>query len=221
MNTFPFSPRELPTPFFLTHQAGRLATPATAKPQYPRLPGAATKGVIDVSLLVAVRGIARPSHSTKEVIVSVVPARVFPGRLQTGVHGFYLAGTRPTSIVVPMFPQSTSVQKEPAMATNNDPDESVLMDYGIARQRIVSVFSRDGVIDPQEQAALDAFDLPYRTHGVRYHTRRVFESVMRNGLTKRTNDAAKHVGIAIVIGNDNYPANVIPFPDSDHGPRVA
>lgn len=107
------------------------------------------------------------------------------------------------------------------MPHNPDPDEDVILDFGMVRQRLIRVFARDGVIDAAEEAALDAFDRPYTTHGLRYHTRRVFESLMRNGLTRRSAAGIKEAGIAIVFGEDNYPANVIPFPESDHGPRAA
>jgi hypothetical protein len=107
------------------------------------------------------------------------------------------------------------------MPHNPDPDEDVLMDYGIARQKMVRVFSRDGVIDAQEREALAAFDRPNQAHAARYHVRRVFESLMRNGLTRRTGDAAKAIGLAVVIGDDRYPVNVVPFPEQGDGHRAA
>lgn len=107
------------------------------------------------------------------------------------------------------------------MPHNPDPDEDVILDFGMVRQRLVRVFARDGVIDAAEEEVLDAFDRPAGTLSSRYYARRSFESAMRNGLTRRSAQGLKEAGIAVVFGADNYPANVIPFPEPDHGPKAA
>lgn len=84
------------------------------------------------------------------------------------------------------------------MATNNDPDETDVLDLVIARHRVAAVMARDG-LDPEEQAALDALDVPIAHVGMRVRIWGSLFSLMRNGLTRHTGDKAKDAGITVIV----------------------
>ncbi|MGB3329181.1 MAG: hypothetical protein WBA46_09525 [Thermomicrobiales bacterium] len=88
------------------------------------------------------------------------------------------------------------------MATNNDPDETSVMDLVIARHRIAALFDRDGR-DADEQAALDALDAPIVFISRRTRTWLAVLSFMRNGLTRHTSTKAKDADITIVVNPEH------------------
>lgn len=120
-------------------------------------------------------------------------------------------------IVRPIVPQNFGVPKgKPRVSANFDPDEDVLLEFGMFRRRLEAFVDADGRRDPQEVALIQLFDDPFDIAKHRYGVRRSFESLMRNGLTKKTKDGARHAGLAIVIDDGTKRvSNVIAlFPDA-------
>lgn len=119
------------------------------------------------------------------------------------------------STVVPFDLQNTHVRKGAnQVPANPDPDEDVLIDFAMFRSRMMRRFSADGDFDAEEQGITAAFDASFQIVSTRYQVRRSFESIMRNGLTKRTGDQARHAGIVVMVDNGQRVSNVIQlFPD--------
>lgn len=99
------------------------------------------------------------------------------------------------------------------MSTNNDPDETAVLDLNVAKRRIVELFAADGIVDANERAAIAMLEAPVSLLSRRFRVRKSFESIMRNGINRYTRTNATDVGVAFVHA-DGEMRNVIEFTDA-------
>lgn len=103
------------------------------------------------------------------------------------------------------------VRKATQVPANPDPDEDILLDFGMFKCRLVEFVDADGIRTPDESRLVQLFDDPFQIASTRYQVRRSFDSLMRNGLTRRTGDDARRAGLVVVVDNDRRVSNVIPL----------
>jgi len=97
------------------------------------------------------------------------------------------------------------------VATNNDPDETDVLDLVMARHRIAELMGRDG-LDADEVAALAALDQPINRVATRVRVWGALLSIMRNGLTRHTATRAKDSGIAVIVDRDRQVMDIVAEP---------
>ncbi len=96
------------------------------------------------------------------------------------------------------------------MSSNVCPDESNVLDLGIIRRGLIERLRSDGLVCEHDVALIRAFDSTRLSIGHRLRLRNGFESLMRNGLTRRTGDKAREAGLAVVV-SDGQVADVVPL----------
>lgn len=106
------------------------------------------------------------------------------------------------------------------MPANPDPDQDLVIDLARARRCIEARLNADGTLCRYDQAALAALDLPIQTLSLRVRVRSAFESLMRNGLTRRTGDKARESGLMVIVDNARQVTNVVALHE-EHGPQAA
>ena len=84
------------------------------------------------------------------------------------------------------------------MGMTPHPDEDAVLGLGIARRKIVALFSRDDVIDADEHQVLSLVDAVHQRMSHSYCARRWFESYLRNGNNEYTRRLARAADIPVV-----------------------
>ncbi len=88
------------------------------------------------------------------------------------------------------------------MGMNNDPDESDLLDLGLARMRLRQRLAADGVFCRDDAAAMAAWETPLAGLSERHRIRRAMETLLACGVTRRSGAKAREAGLTVVVSED-------------------
>lgn len=114
-------------------------------------------------------------------------------RNERSVHAAIVGTTQTPHIDVPEFP---------AMSNNPNLDETLVLKYGDVRRALLHHLHRDGVFCDGDAAVVSMFDAVHGEHSRVTRVRLGVESLLKNGITRRSLEKARDAGLALVRHED-------------------